>query len=138
MKKIYSFNGMINLTKMKCLDCNEELLAENAELCPYCSSKKLAPIVIKEIDIQKKKAEIKELEKSKQYGKAAKEYKNLGMHEKARNMRKLGIYKAQNLEKEKRFVEAANIYEDLEMWEKAYKCLKAARIPLIGKSKKVN
>lgn len=113
---------------MKCLDCDEELLAENAELCPYCNSKKLAPIVVKEVDIQKKKAEIKKLEKSKQYGKAAKEYENLGMQQKAINVRKLGIFEAKKLEKEARLIEAANIYESLEMWEKAYICLKAAKI----------
>jgi predicted RNA-binding Zn-ribbon protein involved in translation (DUF1610 family) len=26
---------------MKCLDCGEEILAENAKICPYCSSKNL-------------------------------------------------------------------------------------------------
>ena len=111
---------------MKCMNCNEELLAENVELCPYCSSKKLAPIIIQEVDIQKKKAEIKKLEKSKQFGKAAKEYENLGMQQKANSMRKLGIYEAKMLEKEARLVEAANIYEGLEMWKKAYNCLKAS------------
>ena len=110
---------------MKCMDCDEELLAENAELCPYCSSKKLAPIVIKEVDIQKKKAEIKKLEKSKRYGKAAKEYEKIGMDQKASNIKKLGIQEAKKLEKEDRLVEAAHIYEDLELWKKAYKCLKA-------------
>ena len=94
---------------MKCMDCNEELLAENAELCPYCSSKKLSPIVIKEIDIQKKKVEIKKLEKSKQFGRAAKEYENLGMQQKANAIKKLGIIEAKKLEKEARLIEAANI-----------------------------
>jgi DNA-directed RNA polymerase subunit RPC12/RpoP len=112
---------------MKCADCNEEILAANVKICPYCSSKKLTPIVTKEVNISKKIAEITKLEKTGRYGKAAREYETLGMHRKASNCKRLGTIEAAKLEKAGRYNKAAKAYEDLEMWEKAYKVLKLER-----------
>lgn len=115
------------MTKKKCADCNEELLADKIELCPYCKSRNLVPIVTKEVNMSAKMAKIAKLEKAKQYGKAAKEYELLGMQRKARNSKRLAISEASKFEKIGNYGKAAKTYEDLEMWEKAYKCLKSER-----------
>lgn len=38
---------------MKCLNCGEEILAEDAKLCPYCFSKNLAAEAVEIIEILK-------------------------------------------------------------------------------------
>jgi hypothetical protein len=30
-------------TAMKCLDCKEEILAKNVDMCPYCFSENIVP-----------------------------------------------------------------------------------------------
>ena len=112
------------MTQIKCADCNEELLATNVELCPYCGSRNLKAIVRKEVNISEKLAEISKIEKAGKYGKAAKEYEKLGMKKQANNSRRLGIAEAVKLKKAGKYGKAASIYEDLEMWEKAYSSLK--------------
>ena len=109
---------------MKCADCNEEILAANVNLCPYCKSRKLIPIVSKEVNIPKQIAKIAKLEKAGRYGEAAKEYGTLGLQRKANNCRRLAILEASKFEKAGKYEKAAKSYEDLEMWEKAYKCIK--------------
>ena len=115
---------------MKCTECKEDILAANVNQCPYCNSKKVVPIVKKEVNIPKKLAQIVKLEKEGQYGEAVKEYEALGMNKKADNCRRLGVVEAAKLEKAGKFGKAAKTYEDLEMWEKAYKSLKAHRAQL--------
>ena len=112
------------MSRIKCEDCNEELLATNVELCPYCGSKNLIKNVKKEVNISEKLAEISKLERSGKYGKAAKEYEKLGMQKEAKNCKRLGIVEANKLEKAGKYGKAARMYEDLEMWEKAYNSLK--------------
>ena len=110
---------------MKCADCNEEILADNVNLCPYCKSRKLTPIVSKEVNIPKQIAKIAKLEKAGRFGEAAKEYETLGLQKKANNCRRLAIVAASKLEKGGKYEKAAKAYEDLAMWEKAYNCLKS-------------
>jgi DNA-directed RNA polymerase subunit RPC12/RpoP len=112
---------------MKCTECKEEILAANVNQCPYCNSKKVVPIVKKEVNIPKKLAQITKLEKAGRYGEAIKEYEELGMKKRADNCRKLGAVGATKLEKAGKYGKAVKVYEDLEMWEKAYKSLKAHR-----------
>ena len=112
---------------MKCADCNEELLASNVSLCPYCKSKNLVSIVTKEVHIPTKMANIVKLEKAERYAEAAREYELLGMQRKARNCKRQAIAKASKLEKVGNYEKAAKTYADLEMWEKAYNCLKFER-----------
>ena len=112
---------------MKCADCNEEILAANPILCPYCKSRNLVPNVSKEVNTTKKIAKIAKLEKAGRYAEAAREYETLGMQRKASDCRRLAIAKANKLEKAGRYEKAAKAYEDLEMWEKAYKCIKSER-----------
>jgi RNA polymerase subunit RPABC4/transcription elongation factor Spt4 len=38
---------------MKCLNCGEEILADDAKICPYCFSKNLEAEAIKVIEILK-------------------------------------------------------------------------------------
>jgi DNA-directed RNA polymerase subunit RPC12/RpoP len=38
---------------MKCLNCGEEILADNAKVCPYCGSKNLETEAVQVIDILK-------------------------------------------------------------------------------------
>jgi len=109
---------------MKCADCNEELLAANISICPYCKSRNLVPIIIKEIHIPTKKAKIVKLEKAKRYAEAAREYDLLGMQRKAKNCKRQAIAQAIQLEKIGRYEKASKIYANLELWKKAYKCLK--------------
>ena len=115
------------MAKLKCANCNEEILAAKINICPYCRSRNLISIVKKEVNIPKKIEKIAKLEKSGRYCEAAKEYELLGMQRKARNCKRQAIAEASKLENTRRYAQAAKAYEDLKMWEKAYKCLKSER-----------
>jgi len=74
---------------MKCLDCQEEILAEDAEMCPYCFSKNLASDeVVTEIERTKMLKEAKNFELAGRYEDAALIYERMEMWEEAGEVRR--------------------------------------------------
>lgn len=118
------------MAKMKCANCNEEILAAKINICPYCRSRNLISIVKKEVNIPKKIEKIAKLEKIGRYCEAAKEYELLGMQRKAKHCKRHAIAEASKLENARKYAKAATVYADLEMWEKAYTCLKSEKTHL--------
>ena len=65
---------------MRCLDCNQDIIQSNPEMCPYCHSKNLISDEKYE-DLEKEKSlkEIAKLDKAGQYEEAAVIYDRLEM-----------------------------------------------------------
>jgi uncharacterized Zn-finger protein len=74
---------------MKCLDCHEEILAQNAKMCPYCFSKNL---VENEVAIESEKTKTlknaENLEAAGRYEDAALLYEQIEMWDKAGQARR--------------------------------------------------
>lgn len=76
---------------MKCLDCNEEILATDAEMCPYCFSKNLASDeVVTELEKTKTLKDIENFERAGRYEDAALLCEQLAMWDKAGEIRRKG------------------------------------------------
>jgi uncharacterized Zn-finger protein len=69
---------------MKCLDCQEEILAKDVQFCPYCFSKNIVPDeVVTESERDKMLKDAKNLELAGRYEDAALLYEQMEMWEKA-------------------------------------------------------
>ncbi|MCJ7559107.1 hypothetical protein MUO79_00625 [Candidatus Bathyarchaeota archaeon] len=116
------------MSKLKCANCKEELLASDTDICPYCGSRDL---VQDGKNVYTTAEEIAELEMAGRYSEAAQAYDKLGMKEKGEECRKLAkttkLEKIAKLETAGRYEEAARAYEELEMWEKAGECRRLAK-----------
>ncbi|HII85257.1 TPA: hypothetical protein HA273_01465 [Candidatus Bathyarchaeota archaeon] len=75
---------------MKCAECKEEILQRDPDRCPYCGSSNL---LSEKEEALSTLAEIEELKKAAKYEDAAIKYEELGMLDKAEEIRKLNTGK---------------------------------------------
>ena len=82
---------------IRCGNCREEILQKDPNKCPYCGSTNLASIedVVPEV-----LAEIEKLKKAGKYEEAALKYEELGMWDKAEEIRNINMGKVSTINME--------------------------------------
>ena len=83
--------------RMRCIDCQEEILQKNPHKCPYCGSTNL---ISKKDDVPNIIAEIEKLKRARRYEEAAMRYEELEMWDKAGEVRRLNIGKVSTISME--------------------------------------